>query len=148
MNAPADIPQLLQEAHRRAIDDANRWRGQCVNQFARGEMAIGKALLVAEPGKKLPMLLSQKIEALCKKCPAETKRQKALVEFHELADQRNALVHGDGKVFIDQRGRWLLSLRSLSRMDVSTTTFLEDDASIFSERLQKVVQQLTSHFPA
>ena len=111
-------------------------------------MAIGKALLDAQPEKKLPMLLSQKIEALLRQCPPGTKKHKAMVEFRELADQRNALVHGDGKVFVDQRGRWLLSLRSLSRVDVDTTTFLEDDASAFCDRLQKVVQQLTSHFPA
>jgi hypothetical protein len=148
MNAPVSIEQTLPDPYRSAIGEVNCWRGCCVNHFARGELAIGRALQAAAPGKKLPMLLSQKFEALRKLCPDGSKKQKAIVDFGAISDDRNSIVHGEGRVYIDHLGNWVLSLRSLNRDSIRTTYFLEAEAEDFRNRLKRVVHQLCGCFPA
>jgi hypothetical protein len=115
MTAHVPIELSLAQAHSTAVEKANAWRGRCVNLFAQGEMIIAQALKAMEPDRKLPMLLSQKIDRLQKRTAGDENIESALDAFASLADLRNAVVHGDGQVFVGRAGEWLLELEGLDR---------------------------------
>jgi hypothetical protein len=117
----------LRNAHREATDDFNRWRGRCVDCFARIEEAI-KATLSAmasatERGEsvRIPPLFGQRVEALQKAIDSagpfaqEGKSvRKALLEIERWLANRNLLVHGVGSIWINASGEWLWSYRFAS----------------------------------
>lgn len=144
MTALGEIPLLLHEAHRRAIDDANRWRGKCVNHFARGELLIGKALAARDDSKPLPMLLSQRISRLSAMLGDQPKATVALDQFQQLSSHRNAVVHGSGKVFVDVEGKWLLTLELLDRSGASRLQLVKDEAEAHAKLLKATVDRLSA----
>ena len=146
MNAPTEIPTLLRDAHRRAIEQANCWRGRCVNHFARGEMVIGIALLEHASAKPLPMLLSQRIARLIVLVKDQPKKMAALEQFQRQANDRNSIVHGAGKVFVDAEGRWLLSLELLDRSGPGRHQIMQDEAEVRARLLKSSVDRLAAAF--
>jgi hypothetical protein len=144
MDASANIPVSLGEAHRYAVDDANRWRGRMVNLFAYGEMVVGKALRLRSGSIRMPMLLSQRITKLIPL--ASKKASDALDEFAKWSDERNAIVHGVGKVYIDRSGKWLLSLQSVGRKSESVWIVAQCDAEAKDKALKLVVDRLSAAF--
>lgn len=148
MNAPADISGLLKETHRRAIDDANRWRGLCVNLFARGELVIGEALLAKLASKPLPLLLSQRISRLSGLVEKQPKQASALKDFERHIDDRNVIVHGSGKVYVDGQGQWLLTLRALNRSGSIQKHVAQADAEQRVRDLKATVDRLATAFRA
>ena len=147
MNAHPEIPMLLRDAHWRAIDDANRWRGRCVNYFARGEWIIGQALSSMASEKPLPMLLSQRVARLDTLVKDQPKKLAALGEFQLLANDRNSIVHGAGKVFVDAEGRWMLILEVLDRSGPRRDQVMQDDAEAKARRFKSAVDKLSAAFP-
>ena len=127
----------LSEAHRAATERANAWRGRCVNQFARGELIVGEALLAQSAIKTLPMLLSQRIARLSSLVKDAPKKVDALEAFSGLSDLRNAIVHGSGTIFIDGEGNWLITLRAAGRSGLDQASISQDQAD---ERLVEVRQ--------
>jgi hypothetical protein len=146
MNAPFDLSLPLKEAHRQAIDEANRWRGRCVNLFARGELVIGEALLAETNAKPLPMLLSQRITKLVALIDGQPKKRRALESFELQIGDRNAIVHGSGKVFVDGNGQWLLTLHAVDRAGPIHQHILQDDAEQRARQLKSVVDRLAAAF--
>jgi hypothetical protein len=147
MNAPANITVCLHESHRDAVERANAWRGRCVNLFARGEAVIGHALVASTAGRPLPMLLSQRISRLRKSAAVGANQELALDEFSALASERNAIVHGTGKVFVERSGRWFLVLETLGRTGPSETTFSQSRAEERGLALKQTVDRLSARFP-
>jgi len=145
MNAPSEIPKLLRDAHRRAIDQANCWRGRCVNYFARGELVIGEALATSS-AKPLPMLLSQRIARLIDLVNDRPKELAALDQFQSLASDRNSIVHGAGKVFVDSEGKWLLILELLDRSGRYRHQVMQDEAELRARLLKSSVDRLAAAF--
>lgn len=141
MDAPISAQAVISVALRDAIDAANGWRGRCVNLFARAERALGEALLSFEPGKKPPMLASQKADRL-QKLHAPDSAASILDEFARLLVDRAPLAHGVGKVWIDDTKSWLLRLDWLSGTDWRQRAFTADEAKAFHAQLRAVVQQL------
>jgi hypothetical protein len=148
MNAPVSFEHTLTTAHREAIEHVNCWRGRCVNQFARGERLISEALLTAIPGAKLPMLLGQRVDKLAKLVEAKPKSAKAVEAFRGLGSLRNAIVHGDGSVFIDGQGRWLLQLTFVAGNALVQETVNKVDADRLLRKIQQCVQRLGTQLKA
>ena len=148
MNAPVSFEHTLTTAHRDAIEHANCWRGRCVNQFARGERLISEALLTAVPGAKLPMLLGQRVDKLAKLVEAKPKSANAIETFRGLGSIRNAIVHGDGSVFIDGQGRWLLQLTFVAGNALVQETVNELEADRLLREIQQCVQRLGTQLKA
>lgn len=109
---------LPDSAHSAAIDDVNRWRGHCIECFARIDEAAAKALEAMASDKpdaniKTPHLFGQRIAALrmaLEGKPVAAKAGpilKALDQLRPILDQRNTIVHATGSVWIDAKGRWL-----------------------------------------
>ena len=146
MNAPAKIAISLQDAHGDAIERANAWRGRCVNLFARGEAIIGQTLIARAPGQPLPMLLSQRIARLRKAVAGTGDQEQALDEFSAFANERNAIVHGEGKVFIDRNGGWLLILRSIGRNGANEVTVMQSAAEERRRALKLTIDRLATRF--
>lgn len=108
------------QAHEAAIDDVNRWRGRCVECFARLERGMGEALeLIAGASstlKRVPFTFGDKVKALRSAISpagpfANARLLKALQGADELLDQRNRIVHASGKVWIDAAGNWAWAYR-------------------------------------
>ncbi|MCL6741248.1 hypothetical protein LZ518_08910 [Sphingomonas sp. RB56-2] len=148
MNAHGDIAILFKEAHRQAIDDANRWRGRCVNQIARGELIIGQALLKKLGGKSMPLLFGQRIARLAELVKSQPKQAKALEDFKLQASDRNFIVHGAGKIYVDSHGQWLLTLEALDRDGVSRSHVSQGEAEQSVRELKSAVDRLSAVFPA
>ena len=144
MNALADIFLPLKEAHQEAVGLANCWRGRCVNLFAKGERIIGEALRKHDPDKPLPMLLSQRVAKLTALLSTDCKKTSALKAFAAEADQRNAIVHGDGKVFVDRYGQWLLTLHALDRSGSVSRQVAQAEGDQQLRNLKSVVDRLAA----
>lgn len=71
---------------------------------------MSEALLAAEPDRKLPTLLGQKLDRLTKSGTIDPSVIDAIESFKALLELRNDLVHGDGFVFVGLKGEWLLKL--------------------------------------
>ena len=147
MNAHVDIASPLKDAHRQAIDEANRWRGRCVNLIARGELIIGQALLKELGGKKMPLLFGQRIAGLAELVKSQPKQAKALEDFKLQAGDRNFIVHGVGKVFVDSHGQWLLTLEALDRDGMSRSHVSQGEAEKSVHKLKSAVDRLSQSFP-
>ena len=113
------ISPTLGAAHQDALDDANRWRGSCMEKFARIDQAVAtalEALAARDPSAKVrtPYLFGQRIAALRAALqpgqPFAAKSGpvlKALDKLEPYLPQRNILVHATGSVWVKARGEWL-----------------------------------------
>jgi hypothetical protein len=143
MNVPASVERTLIAAHRAAIDEANEWRGRCVNLYGRAETKIAEALIAIEPDKKPPMLFSKKVERL-QAIGGSAKLLGALQRLAALLGDRAALTHGAGKVWIDDKGKWLFTLEWAAGKTMSRRVFTRDEAAAFHDQVRAVTQLLES----
>jgi hypothetical protein len=117
-DAPPSLP-LPETPHSAAIHDVNRWRGHCIDLFARIDEAVAASLEVMaaknpKANVRTSHLFGQRVAALRAALqpdqPFAAKAGpvlKALDKLEPLLTQRNILVHATGSVWIDARGRWL-----------------------------------------
>ena len=145
MNAPFDSPTFSGDAFRNAIDDANRWRGRIVNLFARGELVVAKALQ-SDKAKPLPMVLSQRIARLNSEIEDSPKRLAAVSNFVALTRDRNAIVHGSGRVYLGRDGFWLLTLETIDKSGTHKRAISQADAEAQDRELKVAVDQLAAAF--
>ena len=120
MSVELPIELSASQAHEHATDDVNRWRGHCIECFARLERGMGEALeLIAgasRSSKRVPLTFGDKAKALRSAISpdgpfANARLLKALQDADALLDQRNRLVHASGKVWIDGAGGWAWAYR-------------------------------------
>ena len=135
------IKSELRTALFAATERANQWRGRCVNLFARAEATVGAKLAAKEPGKKLPMLVSQKVQRLGNSLESEADKEK-LGDFALLLADRTALTHGSGKVWLSEGGTWLLTLDWSTAKGPERRTFSNKEADAFHDRLRDLVCNL------
>ena len=144
MNAPVFIEPSLSSAHRAAVEEANCWRGRCVNLFARGERIVSEALIAFHGHAKLPMLTSQRLDRLSKALDDKPRTAKALAAFGDLADVRNVIVHGESRVFIDVNGKWLLHLTWFDRTGNVQRVIDQAEGEKLVRQVHQCVQRLGS----
>ena len=137
----------LRAALSAATEEANQWRGRCVNLFACAEAAIGTGLAAKEPDKKLPMLVSQKAQRLSNCLESDDARQK-LGEFAVLLADRTALTHGVGSLWVNDGGKWFLTLDWSTAKGPERRTFSSQEAETFHNRLRTLVRSLEKIFRA
>jgi hypothetical protein len=110
----------MAQAHEAATDDVNRWRGHCIECFARLERSMGEALelmaSVSPSAKRLPLTFGDKVKGLRSAISpaavfANARLLKALQATDALLEQRNRIVHASGKVWIDSAGNWAWAYR-------------------------------------
>ena len=142
MNAPTLI-NTLEEAHRRATAEGNQWRGRLINLYAAAEARVSYALHKLEPDRAPPLLLSQKISRL-RKLSTDLQLAEELTKLEGRLEERNSLVHGEGKLWIDPKGAWLLQLRHRGRSGDLQYILSSDAVKSCHGELHKLVQRLTS----
>jgi hypothetical protein len=120
MSVELSIELSTAQAHEAAIDDVNRWRGHCMECFARLERSMGEALVamasVSQGSRPVPYTFGGKVKALQEALSpdgpfANSSILKALQDAGALLDQRNRIVHASGKVWIDGAGGWAWTYR-------------------------------------
>ena len=142
MTNATPVKSQIDEALDKAVNEANRWRGRCINLFARGEQCIMNALANALPDDApIPMLISQKIKRLAALCESDPEQLALLDAFAALLPTRNALTHGSGRVFIDRSG-WLLLLTFQSRRTEMNEQVTDSQAEAVRKQLHATVQRL------
>lgn len=114
MSETLPIISTVEQAHRQAIEDVNRWRGHCVECFARIEQSIAATLsaLAGESTASVPHVFGQRLKRLRDATSPEgphpcSRILKTLDEMSHLLDQRNRIVHATAHVYVDARGGWL-----------------------------------------
>jgi hypothetical protein len=114
-----ELAKPVADPHDAARRQVERWRGSCLDFYARGEKVVGQCLLAlknsanAPTGLKLPHLAGQRILALQSQlgavglsAKANTAVESAFAEWQLLDDARAYLAHGVVTVTLDQRGDW------------------------------------------
>jgi hypothetical protein len=157
MSVELPIELSAAQAHVAAMDDVNRWRGHCVECFARLELSMGEALesiASASPSaKRVPFTFGARVKALhaalAPPFPAPTRLLKTLQSANELLDQRNRIVHGIGKIWIDRTGNWAWAYRfNPAGKGEETGTYEQKSAERFEAELAKTSQSLCSQLQA
>lgn len=163
----AALPRAPFEAAR---DAAARWRGRCLDVFARSEAAVTETLLVLAavgeraPALKLPHLVGQRYDALSNAVGAGgafADEGKAAVmpiaEFRKHDALRTQLSHGVFTVTLDHRGQWHLvarvlairagrAARDLLVVEQAETTAILEALEKDGNRLRSVLGQLRYRF--
>lgn len=116
MNAPNPFPTSLAEAHEAATNDVNRWRGHCLDLYARIERDCIETIDTMIASGRMPelrhaSLFGARIGVVHKALESGHfgRKPKALETLKGLDDallRRNDIVHGVGKVWIDIKGNW------------------------------------------
>jgi len=152
MTAHQLIESDLVAEHRRATAEVNRWRGRCVDCFARIELSVIETLDVMIASKRIAALkrtsmFKQHIDmmnlALRDKAFGKHVRlsQKTLADLAPALSRRNALVHGVGQVWIGRSGMWLWHYH----FRTNATGQPEDAGAIDSIEAAKMEQMLSSN---
>lgn len=125
VNDLSPISPTLVDAHREATDDFNRWRGRCIECFARIEQATIRAMNafieyeLLKAGEDQTMF-GPRLKAVEKalKTPPLSKPGKhcrdALTALQSAIDRRNILVHATGSIWIDNHNNWLWTYHFMS----------------------------------
>lgn len=103
------------DMHRAAIDAVNRWRGHCVECYARLEFEVAttlSAMAATNSTVPVPHNFGDKVKRLraavdCGGPFAQQKLANAIEGLAEHLGRRNLLVHASGKVWVDGQGGWL-----------------------------------------
>lgn len=146
------IESDLAAEHRRATAEVNRWRGHCVDCFARIELSVVEALDVIIASKRKAALkrtpmFKQRIDMMnfALKDEAFGKHvrlsRKALADLAPALSRRNVLVHGVGQVWIGRGGMWLWHYR----FRTNAIGQPEDAGAIDSIEAAKMEQILSSN---
>ena len=117
-----DEPPLLpslEGTYSAAIHDVNRWRGHCIELFARIDEAVAGALETMATKNptanvRTPHLFGQRITALSAALQPDQpfaaragQIHKTLAKLEPFLAQRNILVHATGSIWVDAKERWL-----------------------------------------
>ena len=116
-----------------------------MNLFARGELVVAKALL-RDGGKSLPMVLSQRIARVSSEAQGCEAKTTAIADFVQLTRDRNAIVHGLGRVLLDRDGTWLLTLETIDKSGIQKIAITQADAEAKDHELKLVVDKLAAAF--
>jgi len=151
MSAELPIPIDVKQVHRTAIDDVNRWRGHCVELFARVEQELASALAALNAGK-IPPALAAKMARLDEiVAPAgpspNAKLEKTLTQLAPLAEHRNLVVHARSSVWVNDRSKWLWAYVFTPSGKGSCEQvghWTEDEALKFKDELSRTAQSLCS----
>ena len=154
MTVQLPIESALKDTHLAAIDAVNRWRGHCVERYARLEHEVTTTLsaMAAAPGStvRVPHNFREKVKSLRAAITADgsfanPKLAKALDSFEDHLTRRNMLVHASGKVWIDGKGEWLWRYQfqpSGKGKTVEVGCFEEQEARAIEEALARESQSL------
>jgi hypothetical protein len=157
MTVQLPIERTLSDVHREATDDVNRWRGHCIESYARLEHAVTITLstmaAIPEANLSVPHNFGDKINKLREAVELgqrfeNSRLAKSLDCFAEHLGRRNMLVHSTGKVTIDAKGRWVWGYTFLSSGkagSVENGSFEQDEALKIGKSLASDVQRLRSH---
>ena len=116
MTVHLPIERTLNEARDKAIDAVNRWRGHCVERYARLEDEVTTTLSamasMSDAKVNVPHNFGDKVKKLRAAVEADGQHPsenavKALRDLAHHLDRRNMLVHASGRVWIDPKGNWL-----------------------------------------
>jgi hypothetical protein len=165
MSVELPISLSIADAHSNATDELNRWRGHCIDAFARMEEAAAKTLvsLPLPAGKKRPALFGERLDALrvvLERC-SDAGAPKVLAALNKLQpdlEWRNKVVHATGAVYVDARGHWLWCYRfqpsksgatsEIGTLDQKTAVAMEkrlsSDVRSISDRLRNLRDGATS----
>ena len=142
MSIHQQITAGIQETQRTAIDDVNRWRGHCLERFARIEQALARWLA---PYGKVPPALAAKIAAAKAHIEPKSRLSKSLERLAQLSEHRNLIVHACGSVWIDDRGQWLWAFRftpSGKDKGEQAGQWFKGEAHDFEQNLAKTVRSI------
>jgi hypothetical protein len=154
MNAPLDHAGLEAPQFAAALERANIWRGECIQQFAEIERSIGDALQLlsdAKPALKIKSggQIRQSFEELKRVSGAKGSKvqfvAKSLDEIDRLIEWRAHLTHGVLSVWRGKAGRWLLTLEhrdSAGREPVRIHAIPRREADAMLDRLASEVETL------
>ncbi|GAA3997419.1 hypothetical protein [Sphingomonas humi] len=118
MSVELPVSQSLQDAHRHAVAELNRWRGHCIETLARLEEAatLTIAALPLPPGEKQPTVFGARMKVLktvLQGCPHK-KAPQLISDLDELQSDlnwRNRIVHAASSVYVDKQGGWIWHYR-------------------------------------
>lgn len=141
------IELTVKQAHHGAWNEVNRWRGHCIERFARIEQSAGRAL-GAMGGSKVPHTFGDKIKALASAMGPDSPRAhsriaKTLADAVDVFEQRNRLVHSTGRVLLDSHGHWVWQYQFQPSGKPEVTGFFnEKEALEMEQRLHRMSQSL------
>lgn len=152
MTAQHPFESELDREHRRKVDEVNRWRGRCVDCFARIERSIVITLdALVRDGKmtalECPSMFGGRVEMMRLALDGDTFGKKtklprqALANLEEALVRRNALVHGVGRIWVGRGDEWLWQYRLLS----NRSGHLDEAGTIDSVEANSMEQSLASN---
>jgi len=160
MTLHVPIEQPLSDTHRAAIDAVNRWRGHCVELYARLEYEVTRTLseMAERPysSVSVPHNFGDKVKKLRAAVDAHGPHPadnivRALGTFTDHLERRNMLVHARGKVWIDPKGDWLWRYRfqpSGKGRAQEIGSFNKDEALEIERSLSSESRSFASHLSA
>jgi hypothetical protein len=143
MSIELPIVSTIEAAHCNAIDEVNRWRGHCIELFARIEKTLIEAL--EKNGAAATPALLPRIAAVSALPGVKPKLNAKLEKLRGLAEDRNLIVHSTSTVWIDGNGGWLwaFTFTPAGKAKVSTISHWDRDrAQAFEKQLSSVEQSL------
>lgn len=148
MNMEGNIASVAPVSHATAYAAVDAWRGRCVRHFAKLEQAIARFLAehyanTNVGGHGLGCRLKQLTAFLDKAPQPNIALQKAIRALEPAKVRREAVVHGDGIIYVSKNGDWLWDCAYLdTRKEASTMIFREQEANSFEKQLKTQVQSL------
>ena len=149
MNIGTAIAPAISPSHLTAYAEVDAWRGRCVRHYAKLEQAIARFLAehyveVPVGGYGLGCRLKQLVAFIDKAPTKNTALQKAVKALEAAKARREAIVHGDGTIYISKDGNWLWDCAFLDAKDPAARNaiFREEEANSFQRRLKAQVQSL------
>ena len=154
------ISPTLSDAHRAAVDDANRWRGYCMDKYTRAEARMREAIeimLVHPDGTsiKRPSMFGQHVAVLAAAVAVDgvfakpgSKVRDALVRCGNGFQWRNIVSHAVSDVWIDRQGRWLWHYKfqpAGKDKPITSGTLTRDEASGLQRDLKSSIDRLDDH---
>ncbi|WP_338501718.1 hypothetical protein V6R86_02325 [Sphingomonas kaistensis] len=154
MSVELQLSLALPDAHKRAIDELNRWRGHCIEAFARLEEAATQTIDChpLPAGMKRPSVFGERIRVL-KALLAEQSDKRAhglKADLDKMEDDlawRNRIVHAAGSVYIDRKGTWLWAYRfqpSKAGAPLDRGMLDQKEGQAIETRLSSMVRSLTT----
>lgn len=114
MSAELPIVLTLEQAHHAAIKDVSRWRGHCIESFARLERGMTLTLQAFPTGEcgKAATVFGERLKRLAAAVAQDgshphARIRKALADMDEQLERRNLMVHATGSIYVNRQGRWL-----------------------------------------
>ena len=157
MTLQLPIEHTLADTHGAAIDAVNRWRGHCVELYARLEYEVTRTLseMAARPNStvSVPHNFGEKVKKLRASVDADGPHPsddivETLASLAAHFERRNMLVHASGRVWIDRKGNWLWRYRfqpSGKGRPQETGSFEEDEALEIEQSLSRGSRSLAGH---